>query len=88
MPLTVTSSSRGIGDLLESIRSDDSVSYNEDSIMPLTVTSTSRGIGDLLESIRGGAKQLKKVEPDTQEVSNPFTFCSPLIWDFLAETIS
>ncbi len=45
---------------------DDSLSYNEDSIQPLSVTHSSRGIGDL-ESIKGGA-QLKKVEPDIQQV--------------------
>ncbi len=44
-------------------------SYDEDSIPPLIVKNNSnRGIGDLLESIRGGTKQLKKVEPDTQQV--------------------
>ncbi len=48
--------------------SSDSMSHYEDSSPPLQVTNSSRGIGDLLESIRGGTKQLKKVEPDTQQV--------------------
>eukprot|EP01084_Bolivina_argentea_P228874 386447_1 len=47
--------------------SSDSMSHYEDSSPPLQVTNSSRGIGDLLESIRGGTKQLKKVEPDTQQ---------------------
>ncbi len=51
--------------------------YSCDSMQyPLTevpqqpqVTSSSRGVGDLLESIRGGTKTLKKVEPETQQVT-------------------
>ncbi len=53
--------------------------YSSDSMQyPLTevpqqpqsqVTSSSRGVGDLLESIRGGTKTLKKVEPETQQVT-------------------
>ncbi len=64
---------------------DDSLSYNEDPIAPLPVNTSSREIGDLLESIKGGATQLKKVEPETQQVSSNSRrlFCLLLLADMI-----